>query len=118
MPAAWLGTAFCWRTSRLGPPQTSRVGFAARLALKEIAASGRRVPDDMLVTGVNDIGIARLVNPSLTTVRQPGDEIAKTAVETLKWRIANPVAAGRLILLDAPLVVRESTAAKPKKQGQ
>ena len=92
--------------------------YVAALALKEIAASGRRVPDDMLVTGVNDIGVTRLVNPSLTTVRQPVDEIAKTAVETLKWRMENPSAVGRRIFLDAPLVVRESTAAKPKKQGQ
>ena len=91
--------------------------YSAALAVKEIAASGRRVPEDVMVTGVNDIGVAKLVNPTLTTIRQPCEEIAKAAVETLKWRIENPSAAVRRIFLDAPLVARESTAAKPKTRS-
>lgn len=83
--------------------------YVAALALKEIAASGRRVPEDVLVTGVNDIGIAALTNPALTTIRQPCAEIAQAAVDTLEWRLLNPSAVPRRILVSAPLVVREST---------
>ena len=83
--------------------------YVAALALKEIAASGRRVPEDVLVTGVNDIGIATLTNPALTTIRQPCTEIAQAAVETLEWRLLNPSAAPRRVFVSAPLVVREST---------
>ena len=89
--------------------------YAAALAIKHLSASGMCVPRDMLVTGVNDIGIAALTNPPLTTVRQPCADIAQAAVETLEWRLLNPTAAPRRILVSAPLVVRESTTPRRAK---
>ena len=83
--------------------------YAAALAIKHLSASGMCVPRDMLVTGVNDIGIAALTNPPLTTVRQPCADIAQAAVETLEWRLLNPYAAPRSVFVSAPLIVREST---------
>ena len=70
---------------------------------------GKRCPQDVLVTGVNDVDIATLVSPSLTTVRQPCKDIARAAFETLLWRFDNPDAEKRRIMLAAELVVREST---------
>ncbi len=71
---------------------------------------GKRCPQDVLVTGVNDVDIATLVSPPLTTVHQPCKDIARTAFETLLWRFDNPDAEKRRIMLAAELVVRESTA--------
>lgn len=64
----------------------------------------------MLVTGVNDVDIASLVSPTLTTVHQPCKDIARTAFETLLWRFDNPDAEKRRVMLAADLIVRESTA--------
>lgn len=89
--------------------------YAAALAIKHLSASGMCVPRDMLVTGVNDIGIAALTNPPLTTVRQPCADIAQAAVETLEWRLLNPYAAPRRVFVSAPLVVRESTTPRRAK---
>ena len=70
---------------------------------------GKRCPQNVLVTGVNDVDIASLVSPALTTVHQPCKDIARTAFETLLWRFDNPDAEKRRIMLAAELVVREST---------
>ena len=70
---------------------------------------GKKCPQDVLVTGVNDVDIATLVSPTLTTVHQPCKDIARAAFETLLWRFDNPDAEKRRIMLAAPLVVREST---------
>lgn len=56
------------------------------LALGVVAgfqAEGRSVPGDVLVTGFDDIELASLMLPSLTTVRQPMELIAAEAVRLL-----------------------------------
>lgn len=51
--------------------------------LDGLAAAGLTVPDDIQVTGFDDTPYAALSRPSLTTVRQPQDEIAAQAVRLL-----------------------------------
>ena len=77
--------------------------------LQTCAAAGVRVPDDLLVTGFDDIPFAALSDPPLTTVRQPQVEIAAEAVRLL----ADAERAGERPLsrlaLQPSLVVRAST---------
>ncbi|GAA1294248.1 LacI family DNA-binding transcriptional regulator [Pseudonocardia aurantiaca] len=77
--------------------------------LQTCAAGGVRVPDDLLVTGFDDIPFAALSDPPLTTVRQPQVEIAAEAVRLL----ADAERAGERPLsrlaLQPSLVVRAST---------
>jgi len=70
---------------------------------------GKKCPQDVLVTGVNDVDIAGLVSPALTTVRQPCVDIARAAFEMLHWRFENPDAEKRRVMFAARLIVREST---------
>jgi LacI family transcriptional regulator len=42
-----------------------------------------RVPQDVSVIGFDDIRLAHMVTPTLTTVAQPFEEIGAAAVETL-----------------------------------
>ena len=80
---------------------------------------GKRVPQDILVAGVDDAGRARVVTPSLTTLHQPCEDIARTAFSLLLSRIDNPGLSPRECMFDAPIVVRESTyravASAPRK---
>lgn len=77
--------------------------------LKLVEKAGKSSPKDVLVAGINDIEIARITSPSLTTVRQPCADIARAAIETLEWRMLNPDAKPRQVWLPTELVVRDST---------
>lgn len=78
--------------------------------LKSLDSLKIKVPRDVLVAGVDDVRLAALSNPPLTTVRQPCREIGRAAALALIERIRNPSIPPRQILLDAPLVIRKSTA--------
>ena len=60
--------------------------------------------------GFDDIPLASLVNPSLTTIAQPIQEIGREAFKMLADRIERKDSPKRKIVLDTKLVVRESTA--------
>lgn len=84
--------------------------LAARL-LQTLSALKIKVPGKVKVAGFDDAKIATLLNPPLTTIRQPIAELASTAVASLLQRIREPSLAPRAILLDAPMVARASTGA-------
>ena len=56
--------------------------------LQEAAAQGLRVPQDLSVVGFDGIEAAAWTSPALTTVEQPIEEIAETAVNALRTLIA------------------------------
>ena len=69
----------------------------------------KRVPEDILVAGFDDGKFSRGVKPTLTTVHQPCAEIARTAFDRIRQRIATPDMPACDLLLSSPLVIREST---------
>lgn len=52
-------------------------------AIAAIYEAGLRVPDDIAIVGFDDIALASLCNPPLTTIRQPIREMGYTAVHKL-----------------------------------
>ena len=56
--------------------------------LKLLPQIGKRCPDDVLVTGVNDVDLATLVSPTLTTVHQPCEAIAQTECDDSRGGLA------------------------------
>ncbi len=76
--------------------------------ISTLAELGLRVPEDIRITGFDDVQHAKLVSPALTTVRQPCAEIGTLAAKTLIRRILDPNTPPHTILLHAPLVVRKS----------
>jgi LacI family transcriptional regulator len=56
-------------------------------AMSALAEHGVKVPDEVAVVGFDDISIARLVTPSLTTVSQFQQDIGIRAAETLVERL-------------------------------
>ena len=81
---------------------------------------GKKVPNDLLLAGFDDVQHATIMTPALTTVRQPCEKIAQEAFRALIGRMKDPTLAAREILLPAPLVVRASTrrAKSVKKDGR
>jgi DNA-binding LacI/PurR family transcriptional regulator len=68
-----------------------------------------RVPEDISVTGFDNIKLAEFCSPALTTVNIPREQIGQTIFEHLVPETKNERLAGREILIDPELVVREST---------
>ena len=52
-------------------------------AVRALAKSGARVPDDCSVIGFDDVAAATLSTPSLTTIRQPMESMGAMAVGIL-----------------------------------
>ncbi|WP_110589753.1 LacI family DNA-binding transcriptional regulator [Microbacterium suaedae] len=71
--------------------------------------TGRRIPDDMLVVGFDDVRGARWVQPPLTTIRQPIREMAAAAVRILARASAGAEVADETVVLPTELVERGST---------
>jgi len=81
--------------------------IAAQL-IRNLAARKLRVPDDVRVVGFDDVLLARLLLPSLTTVRQPIEAMAVQMLELLERKMKGAPAPAKTIL-PVELIIREST---------
>jgi LacI family transcriptional regulator len=73
-----------------------------------LKAGGLRVPDDIAITGFDDISLTRYFNPSLTTIRQSGSILGEVAVDSLLAMMNDAKDVERTIVLPTELIVRES----------
>lgn len=78
--------------------------------LQACAERGLAVPDDVAVTGYDDIPFASVAVPSLTTIRQPIEELGIASVRLLLDHLAEPHRTLKHVSLAPQLVVRNSTA--------
>ena len=77
--------------------------------MKTLGSLGFGVPGDVMVSGFDDIRIARLANPGITSIHQPSEDLAQAAFDRLVARMAGETMAPVHILLPHRLVPREST---------
>jgi len=87
---------------------------AARL-IPTLLRTGRRVPDDVRVVGIDDVEYAKLLSVPLTTLRQPTRQIGDAALSAMLERVARTHLPTRDILLNCELIVRDSCGAKPRQ---
>ena len=88
------------------------IAIAAMHALK---SRGLRIPEDVGIVGYDDISIASLVSPELTTIKHFHEQLGALAVETLEKLIFNnETAISKKI--SPKLVIRSSTAPLKKKK--
>jgi len=73
-----------------------------------LSASGLKVPEDVIVTGFDDITLTRYFNPSLTTIRQSGSILGEVAVDALVAMLDDTKDLQKTIVLPTELVVRGS----------
>jgi DNA-binding LacI/PurR family transcriptional regulator len=81
---------------------------AARL-MKTLVALGVRIPDEVKITGIDDVSYARFLPVPLTTIRQDCAEMGAVAMSAMLDRIRRPNQPVRDILVRADLVIRQST---------
>lgn len=77
-------------------------------AIRALLEAGLRVPEDVSVAGYDGIDVSGYISPSLTTIRQPVEEMAKDTVKLLFDIIAGKKD-HQHITYDGELLVREST---------
>jgi DNA-binding LacI/PurR family transcriptional regulator len=105
-----LGELAARRLISLEEPPTAIFAVSDTLAIGAIKAcitAGLRVPEQMAVVGFDDVPIASIYEPSLTTVSQPRRELGEKAMALLLQRIQGNMPDS--ITLPHTLVVRQTT---------
>jgi DNA-binding LacI/PurR family transcriptional regulator len=95
----------------LDEPPTAIFTIADTLALgvlKRLKKSGRRVPEDMALASVDNIAVAELVEPSLTTVDLPARQMGMEAMHMLQNLIDGKKLPVEQMVLPTELVIRQS----------
>jgi len=80
-------------------------------ALRELRSRGRRVPEDVSVTGFDNVTLAQFAVPALTTVHIPREQIGRTICECL---MRDDVPREHEYVIEPELVVRDSTGPAPR----
>lgn len=127
IPSEWLrrvpptvtGGQAAMRTLLAGNPRPTAVFCANDLlalgALKACAVARVRVPEQISIVGCDDIEMARVVTPELTTVAVPARELGARAARLLIRAVEQPdapVRPGRPV--PVRLMIRASTARAPE----
>jgi LacI family transcriptional regulator len=114
------GQAAMARLLELTEPPTAVVVAAdlmAAGAMQAIGERGLRVPEDVAVVGFDDIQIAPLLRPALTTIRQDKLGLGAAAADSLVRLIADPETEPPVITIPVELVVRESSGGRRMPMG-
>jgi DNA-binding LacI/PurR family transcriptional regulator len=108
---AELGRALADDVAKSAPRPTGIVAINDMLAIGMIAGlrhGGIAVPDEASVIGMDDLALSALVSPALTSVRLPLAAMARTMVERLISRLADPAIPTGEFLFEPILVARDS----------
>jgi LacI family repressor for deo operon, udp, cdd, tsx, nupC, and nupG len=84
-------------------------------AIRAVRRSGKSVPGDVSVVGFDDSVFMNCVDPPLTTVRQPIEQMGQAAVTLLVGQIAGQSTPAEELMFEPELVVRGSTGPAPSR---
>lgn len=79
-------------------------------AVRAIYEHQLAIPDDIALVGVDDIEISQYLQPPLTTIRQPVEEMARIGIEMLLELIDGKQPEQLHVSLQPTLIVRDSTS--------
>lgn len=79
-------------------------------AIQTLKGHGFKVPEDISVTGFDDIAYAKYCDPSLTTISQPAEEMGKMAMDMLLRIIEGESLNQTECVLPSEFIIRKSTA--------
>jgi len=78
-------------------------------ALRAVRELGRRVPEDISVTGFDNVKLAEFCYPPLTTVDIPRERIGQIMCSQILTPRGTPPPVGKEVLIEPTLIVRAST---------
>jgi DNA-binding LacI/PurR family transcriptional regulator len=76
--------------------------------MRACASAGIKIPDDIAIVGYDNIPLASLTLPSLSTITQSVEDIASSAVDQLFLQINNQ-SCEKCIVLEPQLIIRNTT---------
>lgn len=82
----------------------------AAAALRAAKSLQINVPQDLVVVGFDNINIATICDPPITTVSQPRFQLGYTAGEILYDRITTPHSQPQKVFLNTELIIRDSSS--------
>jgi len=85
----------------------------ATVALRLAVENGLRVPQDLAISGMNDLGSSKSIIPSLTSVRIPFRKLGMLALDMLLRKISDPDLLAVKITVRHELIIRDSTRRIP-----
>lgn len=83
--------------------------------ISALEEAGIGVPEDVSVVGCDNILLARLANPPLTTVDVPRERLGKLAFEALYRMLRSPTRPGAVYQLETGLIIRKSSASRKSR---
>jgi|SRR5579885_528060 DNA-binding LacI/PurR family transcriptional regulator len=89
------------------------IAFGALLAIRE---AGLRCPEDVSLMGFDNLELAEMTNPPLSSVSQPGYQLGTTAAQILLDRVGGDKGPAKHRVLETELKLRESVM--PPTQGR
>src|SRR5208282_4533078 len=81
--------------------------------LQEMTRNRIRVPEDIAIVGYDDIDFAAAAAVPLTSVRQPRQQLGRTAARLLLEETADELHQHHQVIFEPELIVRQSTQAMP-----
>ncbi|MGC9199350.1 MAG: LacI family DNA-binding transcriptional regulator [Acidobacteriaceae bacterium] len=97
--------------------------FTALLAFNDLSAigaihalrdAGKRVPEDVSVIGFDDVQAASIIQPALTTIRQPLARMGMLAATEILTRIEDAQSQPHNIVIQPELIIRQSSGPAPR----
>jgi LacI family transcriptional regulator len=86
--------------------------------ISTLKKQGYRIPADISVVGIDNIQMASLLDPPLTTVAQPIYEMGRLGIENILLRIQKPQLDTSEIVFETRLIIRQSTARRPVRKSK
>lgn len=83
--------------------------YMAAGALRAAFLMGVKVPDELAIVGFDDAPVSRQIWPSLSTVKQPVQQMSEAAANLLIAKIKDPKKLNEHHVFNAELIIREST---------
>ena len=85
--------------------------FFAAVFLQTLKEGGIRIPEDIAIVGFNNDAISRLIQPKLSTINYPGEEMGEQAARSLLEQLGGSPSARTTdtIIIRSELIIRDSS---------
>jgi LacI family transcriptional regulator len=94
--------------------------FVAAVCIRTLKENGIRIPEDIAIVGFNNDAIGKLIEPALTTIDYPGNDIGEIAARNLINHLKglSDVRQSKVVIVRSELIVRQSSLKSGKVKSE